>query len=253
MIQLITFASKEYTISAKKLVESAWKFGCDCTGAIHDPQYLKDSGFYDLNKEIFDQPRGAGYWLWKPYIIYRRLLEMQLGEILFYSDAGVELSADIHHVTDCMGDNDIFLFSNGWNHADWCKADIMARINNTISNVQHTMSGSYFSLSENMLEKKQVQASNMFFRVSEKSRRFVKEWLCYAQLPGLIDDSPSIIPNAPTFQENRHDQAIIGSLAIRDNIPLRWFPSSTGYHIPRGDDQYPEIFLHHRKRNEDWQ
>ena len=35
---------------------------------------LLNSDFYLQNKRILDQPRGAGFWSWKPYIILQTLL-----------------------------------------------------------------------------------------------------------------------------------------------------------------------------------
>src|SRR5579871_1207086 len=32
-----------------------------------------DPEYYTKNKAIFDQPNGAGYWVWKPYVILKTL------------------------------------------------------------------------------------------------------------------------------------------------------------------------------------
>lgn len=45
-----------------------------------------DHEFYEKNKFILTQRRGAGYWLWKPYVILKTLNEMQNGDLLFYLD-----------------------------------------------------------------------------------------------------------------------------------------------------------------------
>jgi len=49
---------------------------------------LLDSDFFKQNKKIFDQPRGAGYWAWKPYIILQTLNRLSSEDWLIYSDAG---------------------------------------------------------------------------------------------------------------------------------------------------------------------
>ena len=250
MINAITYTDENMTKSAERFVKSAYNYGCDIA-TIWRPDNISDE-FKMFNEEIFDGKRGARcYWLFKPYIIYKTMLEMKDGDILFYSDAGVELINNIQHITDVMND-DILLFSNGWCHAEWCKGDITYAINHLDVNVTETMNGKLYSLPDDFMNKKQVQASNIFFRISDRSKRFVKRWLMFCQMPGLINDALSIKPNISTFQDNRHDQAILSALSIKYNYPLRWFPSNTGHHIPRGNDLYPEIFRHHRMRNSDY-
>ena len=47
-----------------------------------------DPFFLEQNKKIFSYKRGAGLWLWKPYIIKKALSKINQGDYLFYSDAG---------------------------------------------------------------------------------------------------------------------------------------------------------------------
>ena len=49
---------------------------------------------------------------------------------------------------------------------------------------------------------------------------FAREWLHYAQQKHLIDDSPSVLPNAPGFEEHRHDQAIYSLLVYKYGLQL---------------------------------
>lgn len=54
------------------------------------PFTIKD--FINEHKEFFNNnPRGYGYWIWKPYIILRQLLKMDDGDYLFYTDAGSKI------------------------------------------------------------------------------------------------------------------------------------------------------------------
>ena len=43
--------------------------------------------FYKENKEILSLNRGAGYWLWKPYLILETLKKMNDGDVLLYLDS----------------------------------------------------------------------------------------------------------------------------------------------------------------------
>jgi hypothetical protein len=180
------------------------------------------------------------------------------GDILIYSDAGVEFINNVNYIVDRM-DQDIFLFGNQWEHSHWCKRDI-------VEHVWPFRSDGWWGEWEN--DKawarfgKQVQASVIFFRVNDATRRFVKEWLDWCLFEGgrLIDDSPSRAANHPEFRENRHDQAILTTMAYRDGYRLHWWPALYRFDggefiYERGDfkdEGYPCLFLHHRKRNADF-
>lgn len=239
MTTLISYASDNMTISQEALTVSAYKYGID-----HVISYGRkdiDDNFYLTNKEIFDAERGAGYWLWKPYIINKTINKLNEGDILIYSDAGVRLISDPKAIIHRM-DDFIFLFSNGWPHVEWCKADVIDKI-----------LGKLFPLTSpyDLISFKQVQASVIFFKVCDATKRFVKEWLLWCQMPGFIDDSPSKEPNYPTFAEHRHDQAILTCLQIKHNYRLHWWPTIYSEHLPR-TDSYPPMFEHHRLRNHEW-
>lgn len=239
MITLINYASDNMTISQQKNKISALKHGVDqvvCYNRSHIPH-----DFYRMNKDILDQERGAGYWLWKPLMIYQTMLDLPDGDILIYSDSGIEFINNVNHIADGMGD--CFFFTNGFKHVEWCKLIAFKTI------CPDHRYGVHID------QPTQIQASLLFFRVNQRTKDFVKEWLLFCQFPGFIDDSVSEMPNWPTFAENRHDQAILTCCAIKhdinynnlwcdkvwENQRFRW-PHST----------YPPILIHHRKRNSEW-
>lgn len=245
MIRLVVYSDNNMTISRKRCIESALKHGID---DVHewDREMIEQTEFYQLNREILDHPRGSGYWAWKSFIIYKALLDMAEDDYLIYSDSGVEFINDVSHIINAM-DEDIFLFGNNWNHTDWCKMDVMDLINGEWH--KH-----FF-----VTKVKQVQASVIFIRPTQKAKDFIKEWLIYCQMPGLIDDSPSKVPNYPTFSEHRHDQAILTCLQIKYGYKLHYWPAqyNNGAFVydkiqEYKDDNYPVIFHHHRRRQHEW-
>jgi hypothetical protein len=233
MTHLITFSDKLMTIAANICAKSALANGIN-SFTTYRPQDI-DQDFMWQNKDILMQKRGSGYWLWKPYFIDKALHELNDGDYLVYSDAGIEFVNSINHITDRMT-GDIWLFGNQYQHVHWCKADVMKAINCWDSGSQ-------------------VQASVIIIRNSQKAKEFVEEWLTWCTVHGMIDDSPSNCPNHPEFQEHRHDQAILTTLAYRERItPFHWWPAMYNCGAFTYDHNgylstYPVLFHHHRCRN----
>jgi hypothetical protein len=242
MTRLITFTDDNMTIAAEICKESALQNNVDEARiyGMHDI----DKDFKQKNSEIFSAKRGPAYWIWKPYLIDRELSQMEDGEYLIYSDAGVEFVNNINHIIDRMN-SDVWVFGNKFKHVHWCKADVMNTVFPGVS--PHLWENCY-----------QAQASVIVFRNSPRSRKFVKRWLDLCQQPGLIDDSPSNAPNHPEFQEHRHDQAILTALVFEaDDISLHWWPAmynAGNFTYDKGtyEDTYPILFHHHRLRNYDF-
>ncbi len=253
MIRLVTFADSRMTTSAKLCCLSASKMGVDVCWP-QSPDTITQE-FRDMNAEIFKHDRGYGYWVWKPYFIYKSMLNCRDGDILIYSDAGVEFVNPVSHIIDKM-DEDIFFFTNGFPHVEWCKGDVLNEMLGWVNswNFEATVRYGNAAVKGGIVEIntfKQVQASVIFFRVNETTRNFVKEWLLYCQMPGFIDDSPSKLPNYPTFAESRHDQSILTCLAIKHGYTIdHWWPTQYSMHLPRSErDNYPVMFNHHRRRD----
>lgn len=239
-IKLCTFTDNRMTISANKLILSAQEHGAAAT-KVYTPEDLP-MWFLNHHKEVLKHERGFGFYCWKPYIVSDMIHSMNDGDILVYADAGQTIINNLRYVTDRM-DSDVFLFSNGWPAIEWTKMDCWDAILGE-RQIEACIFGNWDAKSYN-----QTQASLIFFRVSKESKDFCKEWLAWSLMPGLIDNEPSKMANYPTFAEHRWDQAILGCLQIKYNIPLHWFPALTAQHLDKGQDQYPSIVDHHRRRN----
>lgn len=218
--------------------ESAKKHGIDSYG---NGIESIDKIFWWRNFDILKQERGAGYWLWKPYIINQSLnndFTTFSSDWLLYTDAGIKIIAHPKILTTV--EDDILLFGNHYYHTHWCKNDVIRAINGFCDS--------------SVL---QVQASAMMFRPTKRAKDFVYEWLLWSQIPGFIDDSPSKSENHPEFKEHRHDQAILTCLAEKYGIKRHWWPAiynDGAFTYDKGTytDSYPPIFHHHRKRNDEW-
>lgn len=235
MIHLVNFSDERMTKSQELCSASSLKYGVN---KVHAFRPVNIYPYFRKVNPVLKEERGAGYWLWKPFFIYEVIRELDEGDVLIYSDSGVEFINDVNHLINAM-DQDILFFSNGHYHKHWCKADVIVNING-------------FSFRDT--EDQQVQASVIVFKVNQNTKDFVKEWLLWCQMPGFIDDNPSKLPNHPEFAEHRHDQAILTCLQIKYGYKLHWWADGLWYMGMKSkySDNYPAIFKHHRKRDNEW-
>jgi len=232
MVRHCTYTDENMTISAELCRKSAMKYGCDAS-TIYKLEYL-DEPFVEKNKDILSQKKGAGYFIWKPQVIAQEMFIAKENDYILYTDAGIEIIHDIKPLIEAM-DSDIMLFGGLWKQKEWCKADYCS-----------TLIG----------DERQLNAAAMIFRVSAESTHFIYNWLNTCQSPGAIDDSPSVTPNYPGFQEHRWDQAILTMWQLYFEIAPYWMPSKVNDSVNpnpyKYKGKYPVMFNHHRKRNNEW-
>jgi len=235
MIHLITACNSKYTTSAEKLGISAYKHGVN-NFSCWDIDLIAPVIKRMFGENPKEENRGW-FYIWKPYVIWEVMQKITEGDILIYSDAGQLLTDSVKPLIDKMDEN-IMLFNNPWKHIEWCKADIIDAINQ--------IEVPAFEGGFKIETYKQVQASFIIFRVCPDTINFVKEWMLWCMMPGFCDNSPSYLPNFPTFQEHRWDQAVLTCLQIKYAYNLHPFPS-----VENMDAPY-RIINHHRKTNDQW-
>ncbi len=259
---LISYATPDHYKNQRRLNASALKFGVD-EAKSYTRKDIQKSHFFEVNRSILEQKRGAGYWLWKPYIILDQLNQIQSGDCLIYSDSGIEIIRDITPLIDlCVNQNGILLFRNHGNlNKKWTKRDCFVLMECD---------------EEKYHDSEQVAASFQLYIKNSWSVSFLQEWLYYSQCRDIITDSPNTLglDNFPDFVDHRHDQSILSLLAVKHGIDLFRDPSQWGNHkklpdLREADDWllssfsdspgaysdspcamslYPTLLNHHRKR-----
>lgn len=132
----ITFCHNQYYNSAKKNCCKAIKAGFSSCKVIYffinlflffliygmdelDDQWKKK------NSKTLKCSTGAGYWLWKPYIILQSLKQLKDGDILFYSDAGSYINNKPDYLFKCVIEDEkgivVFSQSDGATNAQYSK------------------------------------------------------------------------------------------------------------------------------------
>jgi hypothetical protein len=72
--------------------------------------FNNDPVFANQNRNILNRKKGAGYWLWKPYILLRELNVARDGDIIIYSDAAVNFVANVSYLTNLTANQDVVVF-----------------------------------------------------------------------------------------------------------------------------------------------
>lgn len=167
---------------------------------------LLDSEFVQQNKEIFNQSKGAGYWIWKPWIILKTLKSVPENSIVIYSDTGTLIKASLTPLIKLAHDHPILL-------SHYENKDIYGSVQ------KMTKRDVFIALNcdtETCHKGPLLWAGFMIFRNTPEAREFVQTWLTHAQNPQLLTDLPSKYEPLPGTSGHCHDQAILSVLYNKD-------------------------------------
>lgn len=175
----------------------------------YGPEWLMNTDFYEENKEILDQKQGAGYCLWKPYIILETLKGMDDGDILFYLDsADTYTNGVIDFLVSYFSNenNEILLTGGAYPNKDWTKRDcfILMDCDN-----------------ERFHNQIQIEAGVIALKKTDRIMEILNEWLEFSKDKHIITFMDNIHgDNLPGFKEHRYDQSVLTNLAVKHNLTI---------------------------------
>jgi hypothetical protein len=214
--------------SAKTLAKQGKNFGFSKV-MVFTPHDLSSS-FKEANKSTLSLPRGAGYWIWKPWIISEVLKDLNPGDSLLYLDAGVLLSQQATHFQELSRDGRIHLWNNmtSFNHnAHWVDERVWREIVGaelSLSSSPHHWAGAVLTQKNNESEA-QV---NLWLNLCKQAKFLRPETLAdYVPTPRLIG--------------HRHDQSILNCIV---HLHTEAF---TIHNLQSSGRLNP--FIHHRRGN----
>ena len=217
----ITFATPDgpYTKDAIRMCASATAVARFDTALIGNTSLL-DPVFKKQNAHILQHSRGAGYWLWKPYVILKRLAELPDGDVLCYCDSSYRFLSDARKIADeWLRDGDIGACHNKPNDSAWQEHTDRKYTKRDTFELMRVPGDAR----EHIKCTPQAWAGFVILRKSATSISFVREWLHHAQNAQIITDIHSITaPEDPKFKENRHDQSIYSILLKMNHIRLNF-------------------------------
>jgi len=198
-----SFGNSNYYGALERIKNQAIRFGVFDKLFIYNDNHLKyDRHFWGNHGSfIVKNPRFYGYAIWKPYLMLKTFESMNDGDILLYCDAGCELNVKgkqrFLEYIDIVNSNDKSILCFQLEHIEkrWNKMDLIHKLN-----------------AHDLINARQILSGISFWKKTEKTIRFLREWYDLSCNYHLIDDSPSILKNDPVFCEHRHDQSVFSLL-----------------------------------------
>lgn len=215
MYHFLTYGSGEpYHFRAKELARSALGAGCFDSATVATKGDL-DKLFCEQNKSTLSIARGGGLWLFKPYVILKRLLSMGDNELLCYCDSLYLFQKDFRPFVDTwLAKSDVGIARHKPNEPvfmenEWTKMDAYRIMNVPFEVASITP---------------QAWGGFLLLRKNVTTIRFVTEWLTYCIDPRVLRSSPCIFKNCPDFRAHREDQSLLSLLAKKWGIRFCDFP-----------------------------
>jgi uncharacterized Fe-S cluster protein YjdI len=215
-ISFITYGNDAFKQSKERIVNEAKDTGC-FNGKI------KAYGPDDLSKEFVDKvatvismPRGGGYWIWKPYIIYDMLNKLNDNDILVYADAGCTLQKSainrfneyINMISPETQYSVLGMRLRAHNRDGSLKDGSLKSKSWTTHKIFDYF---HLNLNSDIANKEMILGGVIICRKSPDSLAIFKKWLNVAEKqPDLFSDKYNEISKKQNneFRENRHDQSI---------------------------------------------
>lgn len=227
----LNFAHNSHKTAQKINSDSAIKNGFDETYNFSLSDI--DVDFYEKNKHIISQQRGAGYWIWKPYFILKLLNECQYGNYIFYTDSGCQFINNVNPLLNILNNQDIVPF----------KVEGALEIHNTKRDCFILMDCD----EEKYHNGTHLNAAFMLCKKTDLSIEFFTNYLNYCCDERCLTDIKSQIKEEHLENRgHRHDQSIYSLLCKKYNLNTFRDPSQWGNNISDNKDLYGQIIQHTR-------
>jgi hypothetical protein len=199
MLNVVCYATEDYLGSQHLLKKTAEKYGVKVFTM--SPKNL-DQSFVDKNKTILSNKLGAGFWIWKPYIIINVLKQLPSDDTLIYMDSDCIFLENPVLLEQHCRINQVSLYSSPLPAKVWTKRECFRMVGEDTPKYHDSCL---------------TAAGINVWRNNELSFQILDEWLKFAQNPKLSTRDPGI-DNFPEFKRHSTDQSILTNLAIKYNI-----------------------------------
>ena len=211
---LVTFASGQRYVDRQRTFAAS----AAATGEFHTIESwtfdrVRSTPFFLENRDILQQAKGQGYWLWKPYVIWRALEASEDGDLIVYNDslpeAGNVLGRSILPMLAWLsgGARRVAVARKPALNRTWTKRDCFYHMG--------CDDAAYW-------DREQVIATYIAFIAGPETRSLIGEWLQFCRDRRILTDDPNTcgLENFQGFQDHRHDQSVLSNVLIRDRFEL---------------------------------
>lgn len=165
-----------------------------------------DPEFVEKNKYILNKKTGAGYWLWKPWVILDAMKKAPENAVIIYSDTGSTFKGSLASLIKLTEKYSVILSyyedrSTCGSASSSTKREVFVRLECDTPKCHNGPP---------------IWAGFLIFKNTPEARNFVESWLQYAQDPSLLIEGPTANPELPEFKSHFHDQAILNVLYSRN-------------------------------------
>lgn len=199
-VHFATFGNARFTRSLARITKEAVALDTFATIFSISEDGLGADFWERYGAFVNENPRGFGYWIWKPWVCLHILNALPEGDVLVYADAGCTLNRRQcnrlrQYINSARSHPDgIVAFRlNGHPEHHWTKAATLDALGCTTSTCQGG---------------DQVMAGAFLIRNSPVTRRLLRQWLdmCTVDSGTFVVDSED--DERDGFKEHRHDQSL---------------------------------------------
>lgn len=180
--------------------------------------------------------RGAGYWRWKPWIILDTFRHAKEGDLVFYTDAAMEMIADPAPLFALAAEHSIVLFEHGRNPDGTASLPMSAWTKRDCFVLMDADEPRYH-------DAQQLLGGFQMYRVCAESREFLRRLAEETMDDRKVSDLPNAsgLPNLPGFKDHRHDQSVLSILGMKLGAHTLTDPSD------QNESGGPIFWLHRRR------
>jgi len=212
-ISFITYGNDKFISARNRIRKEAENMGCfNGQIKVYTPEDFSDE-FKVAVGDVLNEPRGGGYWIWKPYIIADMLSKMKDNDILVYTDSGCSLQpVGVPRLKEY-----IRMIAPETNRSVLAMRLLDGTLHGSGSFLQKKWTSTpifeYFqqSIDGEIANLNQILAGVIICRKCKESEEVIGKWLEVAEKrPDLFTDryNEESKRSNPDFKENRHDQPI---------------------------------------------
>ena len=174
---------------------------------------LIDPDFIKQNQQIFDEPIGAGMWLWKPYVILKTMQAAPIDSTVIYLDSGFVIKQPLTDIIEHLKEKDVILVhDHDRKNGSYVKGDSFALMS---------------CLTEECRNAPHIWSAAIILKNTKQAQDFIKSWLKAAQNIKILSNKDyKIQQNYPEFKWHHFDQSVLSLVYCQNQNKIKLLEKS---------------------------